>query len=162
MLRFFRFWGAWLNKIILFFASGFYSGYAPFAPGTAGTLVGIAIYILLSKLPLNLYAILTAAIFFSGVWLSSMSETILGAKDSGIIVIDEIAGFLVTMFALPVKWPTILAAFFLFRAFDVFKPFPIRSIDRHLPGGWGVMLDDILAGVYANLTLQIFSRVIMP
>jgi phosphatidylglycerophosphatase A len=150
-----------LDRIILFFASGFYSGYAPFASGTVGTLVGIAIYFLLSKLPLNIYAILTAAIFFSGVWLSSMAETILGAKDSGVIVIDEIAGYLVTMFALPVTGPSILAGFFLFRAFDVFKPFPIRRIDRHLPGGWGVMLDDILAGVYANLTMQFVSRVIL-
>ncbi len=143
-------------------SSGFYSGYAPFASGTVGTLVGIAVYILLNKLPLTLYGILTAAIIFFGVWLCSRAEVILGKKDSGIIVIDEIAGFLVTMFALPKTGAAILGGFLLFRIYDVFKPFPIRRIDLHVPGGWGVMLDDVLAGVYANLTFLTLSRLMSP
>jgi phosphatidylglycerophosphatase A len=150
-----------LDKVILFFASGCYSGYAPFASGTAGSLVGIAIYFLLRRLPLNLYAVLTAAILLVGVWLSFKAEAILGVKDSGVIVIDEIAGFLVTMFALPVSWTAVIGGFFLFRFYDVLKPFPIRSMEDHLPGGWGVMMDDILAGVYANITYQILGRVIL-
>ncbi len=148
-----------MDRIILFFASGFFSGYAPLASGTVGTLVGIAIYILLNQLPLKLYGILTSAIVVFGIWLSFRAEAILGEKDSGVIVIDEIAGFMVTMFALPMTWQTIVIGFFLFRAFDVFKPFPIRRIDQRLPGGWGVMLDDVLAGVYANLTIQLLRRV---
>jgi len=149
-----------LNKLILFFASGFYSGYAPFASGTVGTLVGIAIYILLNQLSLTLYGILTTAVLFIGVWLSSRAEAILGQKDSGVIVIDEIAGFLVTMFALPMTGWTVFGGFLLFRGFDVLKPFPIRRIDLHVPGGWGVMLDDILAGVYANLTIHLLRQVV--
>jgi len=148
-----------LDRIILFFASGFLSGYAPLASGTAGTLVGIAIFILLNQFPLKLYGILTSAIVFFGVWLSSRAEAILGEKDSGVIVIDEIAGFLITMFALPMTWQTIVIGFFVFRAFDIFKPFPIRRIDQRVPGGWGVMLDDVLAGVYANLTIHLLRRV---
>lgn len=148
-----------MDRIILFFASGFLSGYAPLASGTVGTLVGIAIYILLNQLPLKLYGILTSAIVVFGIWLSSRAEEILGEKDSGVIVIDEIAGFLVTMFALPMTWQTIVIGFFVFRAFDVFKPFPIRRIDQRLPGGWGVMLDDVLAGVYANLTVHLLRWV---
>ncbi|OIP61418.1 MAG: phosphatidylglycerophosphatase A [Nitrospirae bacterium CG_4_9_14_3_um_filter_53_35] len=148
-----------MDRIILFFASGFLSGYAPLASGTAGTLVGIAIFILLNQFPLKLYGILTSAIVFFGVWLSSRAEAILGEKDSGVIVIDEIAGFLITMFALPMTWQTIVIGFFVFRAFDIFKPFPIRRIDQRVPGGWGVMLDDVLAGVYANLTIHLLRRV---
>lgn len=150
-----------MDRIILFFASGFFSGYAPLASGTAGTLVGIAIYILLNQLPLKLYGILTLAIVIVGIWLSYRAEAILGEKDSGVIVIDEIAGFLVTMFALPMTWQTMTIGFFVFRAFDIFKPFPIRRIDQRLPGGWGVMLDDVLAGVYANLTIQLLRRVML-
>ncbi|MEK6776421.1 MAG: phosphatidylglycerophosphatase A [bacterium] len=150
-----------MDRIILFFASGFFSGYAPLASGTVGTLVGIAIYILLNQLPLKLYGILTLVIVIFGIWLSYRAEAILGEKDSGVIVIDEIAGFLVTMFALPMTWQTMAIGFFMFRAFDIFKPFPIRRIDQRLPGGWGVMLDDVLAGVYANLTIQLLRRVML-
>lgn len=148
-----------MDRLILFFASGFYSGYAPFASGTVGSLVGIAIYFLLEKLPLILYAILTAAILLCGVWLSDKAEAILGKKDSGVIVIDEIAGYLVTLFALPMTWQTVIGGFLLFRLYDIFKPFPIRMLEQRLPGGWGVMFDDILAGVYANLTLRILQQV---
>ncbi len=154
--------GALLKRLILFFASGFYSGYAPFASGTVGTLVGIALYLLLSQLSVIPYSILTVAVIAAGTGLASKAETILGEKDSGVIVIDEIAGFFITMWALPTTWATVALGFLLFRFYDVLKPFPIRRIDRNLPGGWGVMLDDLLAGVYANLTLrlmlQVFSR----
>ncbi len=150
--------GAWLNRLVLFLASGFYSGYAPHAPGTAGTLVGIALYILLSPLSLKLYGILTLSILFLGVWVSDRVEAIRGEKDSSLIVIDEIAGFLVTMFGLPFHGLTVAAGFVLFRIFDIAKPFPIGMIDRRLPGGWGVMLDDIAAGIYANLVLRLLVR----
>ncbi len=152
--------GARLNRLVLFFASGCYSGYAPIASGTAGTLVGIPVFILLSQLPLLPYGILTAGFLLAGVWLSFRAEAILGARDSGVIVIDEITGYLVTMFAVPAGWGTVLGGFLLFRLFDILKPFPIRRIDRDLPGGWGVMLDDVLAGIYANLSLQLLRRML--
>ncbi len=152
--------GACLNRLILFFASGCYSGYAPIASGTVGTLVGIPVFILLSQLPLLQYGILTAGFLLAGVWLSSRAEAILGARDSGVIVIDEITGYLVTMFALPVGWWSVLGGFALFRVFDILKPFPIRRIDRRFRGGWGVMLDDVAAGVYANLSLQLLRRML--
>lgn len=148
-----------MNKLVLFLASGFYSGYAPHAPGTAGTLVGIALYILLSPLSLKLYGILTIGILLVGVWVSDRVEAIRGEKDSSLIVIDEIAGFLVAMFGLPLHGLTVAAGFVLFRIFDIAKPFPIRMIDRRLPGGWGVMLDDILAGVYTNIVLRVSAGV---
>ncbi len=154
------FLGACLNRLVLFFASGFYSGYAPIASGTVGTLVGIPVFILLSQLPLLPYGILTAGLILAGVWLSFRAEAILGVRDSGIIVIDEIAGYLVTMFAVTPGWGNVLGGFVLFRVFDILKPFPIRRIDRDLPGGWGVMLDDVLAGVYANLSLQLLRRML--
>jgi len=144
-----------LERLILFFASGFYSGYAPVASGTFGTLVGIALYLLLSRFSLILYSILTVAVSAAGIGLASKAETILGEKDSGIIVIDEIAGFLITMWGLPPTWRMVAAGFLFFRFFDVLKPFPVRWIDRNIPGGWGVMFDDLLAGVYANLTLRL-------
>jgi phosphatidylglycerophosphatase A len=106
-----------------------------------------------------LYGILTIGILLLGVWLSARVEAIRGEKDSSVIVIDEIAGFLVTMFGLPFHWVTVFAGFLLFRLFDIAKPFPIRKIDQSLPGGWGVMLDDILAGVYANLGLRLLVKV---
>jgi phosphatidylglycerophosphatase A len=144
-----------LDRLILFLASGFYSGYAPIASGTVGTLVGIALYYLLSRLPLYSYSILTVVIIALGVWLASRAEEILGEKDPSVIVIDEIAGFLVAMWAFPSTWRAVVAGFLLFRFFDILKPFPIRKIDQHAPGGWGVMLDDVLAGVYANIALRL-------
>ncbi len=75
-------------------------------------------------------------------------------------MIDEITGYLVTMFAVPVTWWSVLGGFLLFRVFDILKPFPIRRMERYLPGGWGVMLDDVAAGVYANLSLQLLRRML--
>ncbi len=149
-----------MRRLILFFASGFFSGYAPFASGTAGTLVGIPIYLLFSRLPLPHYGILTIILFAFGVWLAFRAEIILGEKDSGVIVIDEIAGFLVTLFALPRTGFFLVGGFLLFRALDILKPWPVRAIDQRCPGGWGVMLDDVVAGLYANLSLHLLAWVL--
>ncbi len=123
------------------------------APGTFGTLVGIPFYLLLRLAPTLIYALIVVALFLFGVWISQIAEKQLGQHDHRAIVWDEIVGFLITMFLAPAGWLWIFIGFLLFRAFDVWKPFPIRALER-LPGGLGVMADDALAGGYACLLLQ--------
>lgn len=143
-----------MNNLIILFTTGFYSGYFPIASGTAGSFVGVGLYLLMDRfLPLPYYGVVTLVVFILGILASSKAEIIFGKKDSGKIVIDEIVGFMVTMFAIPSTWKYILAGFFLFRVFDVIKPFPIRRFEK-LEGGSGVMLDDFIAGVYVNLILH--------
>jgi phosphatidylglycerophosphatase A len=146
------------DNIILFIAQGVYSGRAPIAPGTAGTLVGILLYLLARDLGGLWYGAVCAAVIGIGTWAAGKAERMFGAKDHSTIVIDEIAGFLVAMLLVPGTWQYITAAFFLFRAFDIVKPFPLRRLE-HLPGGLGVMLDDIGAGIYTNVVLQITAVV---
>ena len=142
-----------MNNLIIIFTTGFYSGYFPIASGTAGTFVGVGLYLLMDKLLPLPYGIVTFVFFILGILASSKAEIIFGKKDSGKIVIDEIVGFMVTMFAIPSVWGYILAGFFLFRLFDVIKPFPIRRFEK-IEGGLGVMLDDFIAGLYVNLILH--------
>ncbi len=152
------------NKIVIAIASGLGAGYSPVAPGTAGSVVGVIIAFLLAALSGlgsfsgTTYALLTVFIFFVGVWAAGRAEVIYGQKDCGRIVIDEIAGMLVTLYLIPFDWRWLIAGFFLFRLFDITKPFPARTIDRRMGGGWGVMLDDIAAGIYANIALRIIVR----
>lgn len=146
--------------IIKFLASGFYTGYSPLAPGTAGSLVGVLIYLLLQNLSNITYIAFIILIFISGIFIAGEAENIYQKKDSPYIVIDEIAGMLITFLFLPKgpkgpKWLIfLLAGFITFRIFDILKPFPARLVERRLAGGWGVMCDDILAGVYANLFIR--------
>jgi len=133
-----------------FIALGFGSGLAPKAPGTFGTLVGLVLFLLLEQViaPWHV-AVLAIPLFFVGIWASAVTGRDLGVADHGAIVIDEIVAFLpVAVFAN--KSPLMLAvAFGLFRLFDIWKPFPIRQVDRRVKGGFGVMIDDILAALYA-------------
>lgn len=131
------------------------------APGTFGTLVGIPLYLLLQNLPLVGYLAVTAALFALGVWLCHVTTHDLGVHDHPGIVWDEIVGYLVAMTAAPVGWLWLLAGFGLFRLFDVWKPWPIHLIDRHVSGGMGVMVDDIVAGLYAWLVMYGVSQVIL-
>jgi len=147
-----------MNNLIILFTTGFYSGYFPIASGTAGSFVGVVLYLLMNRfLPLpyygTYYGIVTFVLFILGILASSKAEIIFGKKDSGKIVIDEIVGFMVTMFAIPSTLKYVLAGFFLFRVFDIIKPFPIRRFEK-LEGGLGVMLDDFIAGIYVNLILH--------
>ena len=128
-------------------ATGGYVGYLPIAPGTWGSLIGLLLFLLLALLPLLLYGIVLACFTAVGIWVAGEAEQLLGRKDASPIVIDEIAGMLLTYFALPVAWLPMLVGFICFRLFDIFKPLP--QLER-LPGGWGVMLDDLCAGVLAN------------
>lgn len=144
-----------LRRLIHVVAFGFGAGHAPFAPGTAGTLVAVPIYLLLRETGLPIYLAVVAAMFAFGVWCCGVTERDLGAEDAPGIVWDEIVGYLIAMIAAPAGWEWIVAGFVLFRLFDIVKPFPIRLIDRRVGGGLGVMLDDALAGVFAALVLQL-------
>lgn len=143
-----------LRKFAHFLAFGFGAGKSPVAPGTFGTLVGIPAYLLLQSLPALAYAIMVLALFALGVWLCQMTERDLGVHDHPGIVWDEIVGYLITMFMAPNGWIWIAVGFLLFRLFDIWKPFPIRQIERRIQGGFGNMLDDALAGFYSLAVLQ--------
>lgn len=149
------------NAVILFIAQGAYAGKAPVAPGTAGTLVGVLLYLGLKNIGAFPYAAVTILVCCIGAWAAGRAETILGTKDSPSIVIDEIAGYLIAMFMVQAGWGYIIAGFIFFRVFDIVKPWPLKRL-QDLHGGPGVMLDDIGAGIYTNLVLQaavfLFSR----
>jgi phosphatidylglycerophosphatase A len=144
------------QKLIAFLATGCYVGYVPFAPGTFGSLIGIPLAWLLSKLafPLSILAIFSFILL--SFWIGGEAEKVFNQKDSGCIVIDEIAGMLITFSMVPWSTQNILIGFALFRVFDIAKPFPIHSIGKRLKGGFGVVMDDIMAGVYANVVLRLF------
>jgi phosphatidylglycerophosphatase A len=143
-----------LKKTLIFIATGAYSGYSPFAPGTAGTLAAIPLYLLLSPLDPWLYGAIVLALLPISFWSAGEAEKIFGTKDSKQIVIDEILGYFVTMFMAPAGWVYVIAGFFLFRIFDIAKPYPVNRFEK-LGGGVGVVMDDIMAGVYAALVLQL-------
>ena len=149
-----------MEKFIKFIATGCYSGYFPIASGTIGTLVGLLLFLLFYKLPLPLYLIVIIGLFFIGAWTSTWAEILFKQKDSSYIVIDEIVGFLITMMLVPAKIGYILAGFFLFRLFDIFKPYPGRKMEK-IKGGFGIMLDDVFAGVYANIILQLIKHLLL-
>ncbi|NVM20918.1 MAG: phosphatidylglycerophosphatase A [Desulfobacterales bacterium] len=139
-------------------ATGCYAGCVPVAPGTCGTLVAIPLSYLLSMLgPAEAMLLIVAFAGFS-VWISGRAEKIFNKKDSRLIVIDEIAGFLVTMYFIPWSAKTVVIGFLLFRLMDIAKPFPIRRLESGLPGGWGVVADDLAAGVYANVVLRVVMK----
>lgn len=139
-------------------ALGFGSGLAPVAPGTFGTLVGVVAVFFVHPLPLILELAVIVAAFVAGIWLCGESARRLGVHDHPGIVWDEITGMLITMAFAPDGWIWIAAGFVLFRFFDILKPWPIRKLDHGMAGGLGIMLDDVLAGVYAGLLLFVAAR----
>ena len=148
-----------LSKIVwqdpaCFLAFGFGSGLMPYVPGTWGTIAAIPIYLLLSSCSLFIYLSATFAAFILGVYVCNEASKKLGVHDFGGIVWDEIVGFLLTMVLAPPGWIWILIGFLLFRLFDIWKPYPIGLMDKHIKGGVGIMLDDMLAAVYAWVILQ--------
>ena len=142
-----------MKHFILMFATGFGAGYSPIAPGTLGTLVAIPIYYFLSEIPFPLYEITLTGFFFLAVWVSEKTEAVLGKKDDPRIVIDEMMGFFITMLWVTKTPLFILVGFILFRFFDIFKPFPIGRFEK-VRGGFGVVLDDVMAGIFANVILR--------
>lgn len=135
-------------------AFGFGSGLSPIVPGTCGTLAALPFYLLLAQLPLWLYAIVVVVAFALGVYLCSYTSRVLGVHDHKGIVWDEFVGLWITMFMAPISWPTLMLGFVLFRFFDMVKPWPISWLDRHVHGGFGIMIDDVLAGIAACICLQ--------
>ncbi|VAX08705.1 Phosphatidylglycerophosphatase A [hydrothermal vent metagenome] len=144
---------------IHFLSLGFGSGLFPRAPGTAGTVAAIPVYLLMAQLQLPVYLGLTFLMFGLGIYLCAETSRELGGSDHPAIVWDEIVGFCITMIAVPVKFEWVLAGFLLFRFFDILKPWPIRVLDRRIKGGLGIMLDDVLAGFFAALVLHF---IVMP
>ncbi|HEC11676.1 MAG TPA: phosphatidylglycerophosphatase A [Acidiferrobacteraceae bacterium] len=138
---------------IHFLAFGFGSGCGPKAPGTWGTLVAMPLFMLMSSLPWPLYLGITAGLFVVGVWLCGRTARDLDVHDHPGIVWDEIVGYLVTMSFAPSGLVWLLAGFVLFRLFDITKPWPIRRFDKDIPGGFGIMFDDVLAGIYGAVVL---------
>ncbi len=148
-----------MHYFIVILATGFGVGYSPIAPGTLGTLIAIPVFYFLSIIPSPLYEITLVGFFFLSVWISENAEAFFRKKDDPRIVIDEIIGFLIAMLWLPKTTRFIIIGFFLFRFFDIFKPFPIRRLETRLKGGYGVVMDDVLAGVYANIVLHLIYLV---
>ena len=149
-----------MRRFFLLLATGFGVGYSPIAPGTLGTLVAIPIYYFLSEISSPLYEITIVGFFFLSVWISENAERYFGKKDDQRIVIDEIIGFLITMLWIPKTILFIIIGFFLFRFFDILKPFPIRHLEKKFKGGYGVVLDDVLGGVYADIILHVLYKII--
>lgn len=147
-----------LGNPVHLLAFGFGAGLSPWAPGTFGTLVGVALYLPLALLPLVQYLAVVVALSVAGVWLCGRAARDLGVHDHPGIVWDEIAGYLVTMLAAPSGWEWVLAGFVLFRLFDIWKPWPIRWLDRRVAGGLGIMLDDLAAGALAAACIQIAAH----
>ena len=139
-----------MARVALAIATAGYSGFFPMAPGTVGSAVGLAVWALARAGGAGLASelVVAAALLVIGAWAATRAERDLGTTDPGPVVIDEVMGMCVTMVAAPFTWPAALAGFFLFRAFDIVKPPPARQLER-CHGGWGIMLDDLAAGVYA-------------
>jgi phosphatidylglycerophosphatase A len=129
------------------------AGYIPIAPGTWGSAVGVLLWLLLPA-STSLQALAIVVVVAAGVWSGGVAEGHFGRTDPGQVVIDEVAGMLVTLFLNPVGWLGVAGGFLLFRAADIVKPFPARRLEG-LPGGLGIMADDVMAGIYANLALRI-------
>ena len=143
------------DRAVLFVATGFYIGTVPVAPGTLGSLIGLPLCLFLSRLTFLQSVLIILVFILFAVGIASAAEKILKQKDPGQIVIDEIAGLLVTFAGLPFNLKTALAGFIIFRLFDILKPFPIRILDKRMGGGSGVVLDDVVAGIYGNLFLRL-------
>lgn len=141
-------------------AYGFGAGLSPRAPGTMGTLVAIPLYLLLRPLPVGWYLLVLTGLILVGIWACGKAENEAQAHDPSAIVWDEVVGFLLAMTAAPTGWLWILAGFTLFRFFDILKPWPIRELDRRVPGGLGVVLDDLLAGAMTWVLLWVSASLL--
>jgi len=146
-------------RVILLFATGLGVGFSPVVPGTMGTLLAIPIFLLVSSIPSPVYEWTIIAFFFLACWVSDKAQSHWGKKDDQRIVIDEIMGFFATMMWLPKTALFITLGFVLFRIFDILKPPPVRRLEQ-MRGGYGVVLDDVMAGIYANIVLQLIRIII--
>ncbi len=145
-----------MNFLVKTVSTFFGVGFFPKAPGSLATALGVLLAIQLSTQPV-VYLGVTLAVTLLGFFLTGKMEALMKEKDPGCVVIDEVSGIMIAFFMLPVNWPVIWCTFFLFRAFDMFKIYPANKFEAQ-GGGSGIMLDDIVAGVYTNLTMQAAVR----
>jgi phosphatidylglycerophosphatase A len=144
------------EQSVMFLATGFWVGNIPFAPGTFGSLIGLPFCFFLSGIELPLAMVLAVLFIFFSIGIAHAAEKITRRKDPGCIVIDEIAGMLMTLIGLPFNLITFAVGFIVFRILDILKPFPIRALDKRISGGVGVVADDVVAGIFANCLLRLF------
>lgn len=144
------------SKLAKLIASFFYVGFAPIIPGTFGSLAAFAIYFPLVHYgnDWRIYAVCIIFVVGIGIWASHKAQQDAGIEDPSFVVIDEVAGQLITLFLVPFSWYAVLAGFVLFRLLDIIKPAPARKAED-LPGGWGIMMDDVIAGIYGNILLSL-------
>ena len=143
------------QKSVMFVATGGFIGNITFAPGTLGSIVGLPLCFFLSKIDLTVALGLTLIFVVFSIRIAQQAEKILKTEDPGCIVIDEIAGLMVALLGLPFNRLNAVAGFIIFRLIDILKPYPIRSIEKKLTGGTGVVMDDIAAGIYSNILLRV-------
>ena len=143
------------DKAVMFLATGGFVGHIPVAPGTFGSLLGIPLCYALAQIHLPWAIVGAVSLIVVAIWIAQRAEAITRQKDPGKIVIDEIAGMVVTLIGIPFHLTSMVIGFFLFRALDIIKPFPIRSLERQISGGAGVVLDDVAAGIYANILVRL-------
>ncbi len=141
---------------VLLLAFGFGSGLSRKMPGTLGTVAALPVYLALMQGGQWVYLIATVLSVLVGIWICDQAARKLDVHDFGGIVWDEIAGFLITMYGIALSWQSLLAGFVLFRLFDVFKPWPISWLDSRVKGGFGIMVDDVVAGIFAAIVLRIW------
>jgi phosphatidylglycerophosphatase A len=142
-------------RLAVLLATFGYVGHFPIAPGTAGSAAALVLYVLLrwTGSPLVEGGVVVL-LLIAGIWAGSAAERHYGREDPGYVVIDEVVGMLVTLLFIPLSWSGVLLGFFLFRLFDILKPPPARQLE-HLHGGFGIMLDDVVAGLFGNLALRL-------
>lgn len=145
-----------MRRVALALATAGYAGYFPFAPGTIGSLVGLGVHAAVVATGWQSWGVPAAAVLFfaTGIWAADRAERHFRTTDPGPVVIDEVVGMLVSLTWMDVGVRGVVAGFLLFRVFDIIKPYPVARLER-LTGGLGIMADDVMAGVYANLALRI-------
>jgi len=148
------------QKLVMFLATGCFIGNISFAPGTFGSILGLPLCFLMSKIGFSSAVLLTVIFILSAIWIAHHAEKLLKTKDPGCIVIDEIAGMTLTLTGLPFNIITVISGFFLFRILDIWKPYPIRLFERKFSGGIGIVMDDVAAGFFSNLVLRLMLKVI--
>lgn len=144
-----------MNKFIQILSSFFGLGYAPIAPGTFGSLGGVLLYFIMVGIGLSAFSYFFVCIIlvFLSIFIANQAERIIMKKDPSQIVIDEVVGIPITMFLIPLSWTTLTIGFVLNRLLDIWKPFPAKQAQL-LPGGWGIVLDDVISSIYANIILK--------
>ena len=141
-------------------ATVFKAGYIPIAPGTVGSIIGLLVFWLIKDYAsFTIEMFVAATLFFAGVWASTIVEQVLERHDPGVVIVDEVVGMLVALMLLPPTITVMFLAFLLFRVFDIIKPYPARWCEQ-LSRGWGIMMDDVVAGLYVNVLIHIILWIV--